>query len=100
MGSSPPRPQFSIVPQARAIVTTGPYRWVRHPLYAGELLAALGLTLLVGSLWGVVVWVALLALQLYRAHEEELLLSAHLPGYAAYAARTGQLIPGVGRRRR
>jgi protein-S-isoprenylcysteine O-methyltransferase Ste14 len=91
---------FSIVPQARAIVTTGPYRWVRHPLYAGELLAALGLTLLVGSLWGVVVWVALLALQLYRAHEEELLLSAHLPGYAAYAARTGQLIPGVGRRRR
>lgn len=91
---------FSIVPQARTIVTSGPYRWVRHPLYAGELLAALGLTLLVGSLWGVVVWVALLALQLYRAHEEELLLSAHLPGYAAYAARTGQLIPGVGRRRR
>ena len=84
---------FSVVPQARAVVTTGPYRFVRHPLYAGELLAAVGLVLLVGSLAGVVMWVVLALLQLFRARQEEAVLAAHLAGYPAYANRTGQFFP-------
>jgi len=90
---------FSIVPQARAVVSSGPYRVVRHPLYAGELAAALGLALLVGTAWAFIVWLALVALQLYRTRHEERVLTAHLTGYAAYAAQTGLLIPGVGKRK-
>jgi protein-S-isoprenylcysteine O-methyltransferase Ste14 len=86
---------LSIVPQARGLVTDGPYRWVRHPLYLGELVALSGLTLHTGR-WPLVgVVLAELGLQMYRARREESLLSQQIDGYAAYAGRTRRLIPGV-----
>jgi protein-S-isoprenylcysteine O-methyltransferase Ste14 len=87
---------FGILPDVRGLVTNGPYRWVRHPLYLGELTAVLGIVL--GSrqpLWAGLTWCACVALQLARTGYEERNMSAQFPQYAEYAARTKRLIPGV-----
>ncbi len=90
---------LSIIAQAREVVDRGPYRWVRHPLYAGEIVSVLGIAISVGSLGAFAVWVTFCGLQAYRAlREEEILLQA-LPGYRAYRARTGALFPAPARRR-
>jgi protein-S-isoprenylcysteine O-methyltransferase Ste14 len=80
------------------LVTGGPFALVRNPIYAAMLPTALGLALLVPS------WVAIgglvglaIALELQvRVVEEPHLLSVHGEEYAAYAARVGRFLPGVG----
>lgn len=84
---------LSVIAQARQVVDGGPYRWVRHPLYTGEIVSALGLALAAGSAAALAAWLAFCALQAYRALREEQLLLRALPGYRAYRARTGALIP-------
>lgn len=80
-----------------ALVTTGLYGVVRHPIYSGLLLLGLALLLVGASIWHALVWLALVVLLSVKARwEERMLLAAH-PGYAAYAARVGRFIPGVGR---
>jgi protein-S-isoprenylcysteine O-methyltransferase Ste14 len=86
---------LSIVPQARSAITHGPYRFVRHPLYLGELVALSGLALHVGRWQGAVVLAVEILFQVYRAGREERLLLAEVPGYAPYADRTRRLVPGV-----
>lgn len=86
---------LSVVPQARALVQHGPYATVRHPLYLGELVAMLGLALTLGGPWPLVLWTALVALQCYRAVQEERLLRANLPEYASYQTRTARIVPGL-----
>ncbi len=86
---------LSVVPQARGLARTGPYRWVRHPLYVGEIVATLGIAVR-GDVWaGYVAWAVLVVLQAYRATAEERLLRGTLPGYDAYAAQTARLVPGL-----
>ena len=90
---------LSIIAQARELVDRGPYRWIRHPLYAGEIVSVLGIAISAGSPGAFAVWVTFCGLQAYRAlREEEILLQA-LPGYRAYRARTGALFPAPARRR-
>jgi len=86
---------ISVIAQAREVVDRGPYRLVRHPLYAGELVSALGVAIVAGTAWALCAWVALCALQAYRALREEQVLLAALPGYRSYRARTAALLPGV-----
>lgn len=86
---------LSVVPQARRLIDSGPYRFVRHPLYLGEIVAVAGFAVRGGHLWHALVLAALLALQLYRAGREESLLSAQVPGYAAYRTRTWRIVPGL-----
>ncbi len=86
---------ISVIAQAREVVDRGPYRLVRHPLYAGELVSALGVAVVVGTPWALCVWVALCALQAYRALREGQVLLQALPGYRSYQARTAALVPGV-----
>lgn len=78
------------------VIDTGVYRWVRHPLYLGNLLLAGGAALWLGStagLWGAAV---LLVFTAGRIAIEERDLKARLPAYAAYARRVrGRLIPFV-----
>lgn len=88
---------ISVVPQAREVVSHGPYAKVRHPLYAAELLNVVGLCLGHAGPWPWVVLVVLAAFQVMRARREEALLAAELPGYAEYKTRTPMLVPALGR---
>ncbi len=86
---------LSVLAQARGIADRGPYRWLRHPLYAGEIVSALGLAIAAWSPAALGLWLMLCAMQGYRALREEQVLLGALPGYRAYRARTAALLPGI-----
>ena len=86
---------FSILPEARRLVVTGPYHFVRHPLYATEMICMLGLVIQF-TLWpAVTVFLIQLVIQLERMRIEEQLLSKTFPEYEIYASNTARLIPGL-----
>lgn len=86
---------FSILPEARTLVTRGPYAWVRHPLYAVELFAVAGVAMQAWN-WLTAIVVALqLLVMLARMRFEEQVLEAEFPEYADYRKRTKRLIPGI-----
>jgi protein-S-isoprenylcysteine O-methyltransferase Ste14 len=85
----------SVLAQARSLVVRGPYRWVRHPLYTGEIVSSLGLAVIVWSPAAPALWLVFCGLQAYRALREEQLLVRALPGYRAYRTRTAALFPGI-----
>jgi protein-S-isoprenylcysteine O-methyltransferase Ste14 len=89
------RRSLSIIPEARRMVTGGPYRFVRHPLYAAEILAAFALVVARPGLWATVAFVPFVAVQMLRARFEEGLLTRAFPGYRRYMTRTRRLIPMV-----
>jgi protein-S-isoprenylcysteine O-methyltransferase Ste14 len=86
---------FSMMAEARRLVTSGPYRFVRHPLYLAEELSVIGLFLQFASLWTAALFAVQIAFQLRRMHNEENVLTASFPEYAAYRRRTARLIPGI-----
>ena len=73
--------------RGQTVISTGPYRYVRHPMYTGGCLFFPGTALLLGSWYGVLCVPAFVALFALRAVLEERLLRAELEGYAAYMAR-------------
>ena len=78
------------------VASTGPYRHVRHPMYASAILYFLAVALLLGSWWGLAAVPVLVALLGLRIWIEERTLMAGLPGYADYAARVRyRLVPGL-----
>jgi protein-S-isoprenylcysteine O-methyltransferase Ste14 len=86
---------FSLLPQARTLVTTGPYRFVRHPIYLGGLLITIAEVWLRFSALTVGLNVIFLVAQLVRLRYEERILEETFPEYAAYRAQTSALIPGI-----
>jgi protein-S-isoprenylcysteine O-methyltransferase Ste14 len=84
---------FGILPEVRGLVTRGPYRLVRHPVYLGEFGACAGLVLAAPSRWNFGVAVAFAAAQAMRIRLEERALLAEFPEYAEYAASTPRLVP-------
>ncbi len=84
---------FGVLPDARGVVTGGPYRVIRHPLYLGELGAVAGILVANPSLRNVAALAALAVAQVGRARLEERTLTRAFPGYAVYAACTPMLIP-------
>ena len=86
---------FSIAPQARRLVTTGPYRLVRHPLYLAEEIALVGILLQCAWYLAAVFFLAHVSLQIARMTYEEALLKRAFPEYEAYARRTARLLPGL-----
>ena len=84
---------FSIVPQAHKVVRSGPYRWLRHPLYAAEAIAVFGTLLQFLSPFTVSIFVLHIGMQIYRMLNEERLLTQTFPEYRAYAATSWRLIP-------
>lgn len=82
--------------RAHAVVSTGPYRSVRHPMYAGFVLYAVGTPLLLGSWWGLAGAALLVGIVARRAVLEERVLRARLAGYDAYMERVRyRFLPGV-----
>ncbi len=80
----------------QTVVSTGPYHYVRHPMYATALIMLTGATLLLGSWYGLLPVLALAAGIALRAVQEERTLRAELPGYDAYMAQVKyRLIPYV-----
>ncbi len=78
------------------VVSSGPYRFVRHPLYASSLILLPSIALLLGSGWGLVWSVLLAALIVIRTDLEDATLAKELAGYADYATKVRyRLIPGV-----
>ncbi len=86
---------FSIFPDARALVTAGPYRFVRHPLYLAEYVATLGIMLGFRQPWALLIALGTLFFQIKRMDAEEALLGRTYPAYDDYVRRTARLVPGL-----
>jgi len=86
---------FSMMAEARRLVTSGPYRFVRHPLSVAEELAIIGIFMQFASLWSALVLAVHIAFQLRRMHNEETVLAEIFPEYAAYRQATARLLPGI-----
>jgi protein-S-isoprenylcysteine O-methyltransferase Ste14 len=86
---------FGIFPEARRLVTHGPYRWVRHPLYLAEITGALGGLLSSISIPTVAPFAVFVVLQYWRAMYEERALVQAFPEYAEYARKTWRILPGI-----
>jgi protein-S-isoprenylcysteine O-methyltransferase Ste14 len=84
------------VAAAQTVVATGPYRVLRHPMYAGTLLMGLAMPLMLGSYWSLLMLPPGWALFVARILTEEQFLSRELRGYGEYMRRTpNRVIPGV-----
>jgi protein-S-isoprenylcysteine O-methyltransferase Ste14 len=82
--------------RGQTVISSGPYRYLRHPMYAGGLLLFLGTPLLLGSWCGLLLVVLLILVVAVRAILEERVLRDELPGYAAYMKQVKyRLIPYV-----
>jgi protein-S-isoprenylcysteine O-methyltransferase Ste14 len=82
--------------RGQSVVSTGPYRYVRHPMYASTFLFFPGSALLLGSWWGLLLCAVLLGLLLWRIPLEERMLENGLSGYDEYARKVRyRLIPRV-----
>ena len=82
--------------RGQMVISTGPYQYVRHPLYAGGLLLFLGTSLLLGSWYGLLLVLVMIPGGAVRAILEERVLREELPGYDAYMAQVKyRLIPYV-----
>jgi protein-S-isoprenylcysteine O-methyltransferase Ste14 len=86
---------ISVVPQARRLVTSGPYKTIRHPLYFGEIVAFAGVTLQYFSVLAFLLLILFFLVQHRRMINEERILSAAFPEYADYSARTFRVVPGL-----
>src|SRR5215471_11776298 len=84
------------VEEGQPVVSTGPYAYVRHPMYSGALLLITAMPLALGSWLSVLLVVPFFPVLVWRILDEENLLRKNLPGYAAYMQRVRyRLIPGV-----
>jgi protein-S-isoprenylcysteine O-methyltransferase Ste14 len=84
---------FSIMSEARALVKEGLYSWVRHPLYAGEILSMWGNAWFWPSWWNIGGAFLFMVLQSWRASIEEDKLEETFPEYGDYRKVTGRFFP-------
>jgi len=89
---------FNIRPEPKAsgrLVTSGPYRYVRNPMYSALLLFAAAEVVAYADIWKIACWFALALVLLAKAMLEERGLREQHAGYAEYAKRVRRFIPGV-----
>lgn len=77
------------------LVTWGPYRWVRHPMYSAILLVVGPAWLGVPPDWRAIAYAALVAVLVTKLRHEERLLAGHFEGYAGYCRTSSRLVPGI-----
>jgi len=84
-----------IIPEHR-LITGGPYRLIRHPIYLGEIFFGLSIPMIIGSLYGCIIMLVPIPMLLYRIRiEEKVLVSKFGQEYLDYASRTKKLIPYI-----
>ena len=84
------------VDRGHVVCDTGPYGFVRHPGYAGNLLALPGIVLALSSMWALIPAAVALIIAVIRTALEDRTLQEELPGYRDYAQRVRyRLIPGI-----
>ena len=82
--------------RGHVVCDSGPYRIVRHPGYAGNILPLLGIVLAFGSVWTLIPAAVALIIAVIRTGLEDQTLQEELPGYREYARRVHyRLIPGI-----
>ncbi|MDH5473725.1 MAG: isoprenylcysteine carboxylmethyltransferase family protein [Gammaproteobacteria bacterium] len=82
--------------RGHVVCDTGPYRFVRHPGYAGNILALFGIVLALSSVWTLIPAVVASIIAVIRTVLEDRTLQEELPGYRDYARRVrSRLIPGI-----
>lgn len=86
---------FSIMPEARTLVTGGPYALARHPLYTVEMISVIGAAMQFAQPWASLIALGVAALLVVRSHYEEQVLAKAYPEYEAYRARTARFVPGI-----
>jgi protein-S-isoprenylcysteine O-methyltransferase Ste14 len=86
---------FSVMAEARRLVTSGVYRIVRHPLYVAEEIAAIGLVIQFLSSQTLLLLAVHAGFQLRRMRNEEAILIGTFPEYGAYKEKTARLVPGI-----
>jgi protein-S-isoprenylcysteine O-methyltransferase Ste14 len=87
---------FNILPTIKSgaiLITHGPYRYIRHPMYASLLLGGLGLLLISCSWLRLVTFLALWLVLYCKLRIEEKLLADHFPDYSLYQKRSRMLFP-------
>jgi protein-S-isoprenylcysteine O-methyltransferase Ste14 len=77
------------------LVTDGPYRFVRHPMYASLLVFCGGLVFTPLALWKVIAWCVLVGVLIAKARLEEAAMRDHFESYGEYAQRTAAFFPGI-----
>jgi protein-S-isoprenylcysteine O-methyltransferase Ste14 len=84
------------VQRGQTVCSAGPYRWIRHPAYAGSIIQALAVPVLLGSLWALIPGVAVAVFMIVVTRLEDRTLQASLPGYRDYVRKVRfRLIPGI-----
>ncbi len=89
---------FNIRPEVKhgaRLITSGPYRWIRHPMYAAILIGIAAFLALDPSVARSALFAALVVVLVVKSQREEQNLRAAFADYGAYAARTARFIPGV-----
>lgn len=82
--------------RSHAVISTGPYRYVRHPMYAASVVQFVGSSLLLGSWLGLLFSASIIWLLAWRAVLEERMLSRELQGYTEYMERVRyRLVPYI-----
>lgn len=87
---------FNIRPTPKSwgtLITTGPYRHIRHPMYTSVLLGAAALASLSEPVWGWLAWTALALVLLLKSSLEERWMREQHPGYGAYAQTNKRFLP-------
>jgi len=84
---------FSLMPEARNLVTSGPYAVIRHPLYVAEMIGIVGLVLQFQQPWALILGLGVCVLQFWRTVFEERVLMEAYPEYVSYRTRTWRFIP-------
>ena len=78
------------------VISEGPYRWVRHPMYLGTVFFNFSLPLLLGSWWGLLPGAAMNVIVILRTRMEDKTLQNELPGYGKYSRQVRyRLFPGI-----
>jgi protein-S-isoprenylcysteine O-methyltransferase Ste14 len=94
MGIRRLRVQPDVAHDAR-LVTGPPYRWIRHPMYAGLLAFTLPLVLFDFGLWRITMWMLLALVLEAKSRIEERLLRRHFDTYEAYVQTSWKFLPGI-----